>query len=391
MYDFTTVPNRRGTDAVKWSGPQSELPMWIADMDFVTAPEIVAAMQTKVATGIFGYEEPPAAFFQAISDWYAQEHHAHLPQAWQLLTTGVIAALNAVLRQFTHPGDQVVVTAPVYHMFYETVETAGRHVVSADLNYQRETQTYALDFAALKKALAAPTTTAMILCNPHNPIGRIWRRNELLQIAQLCQTNGVLLIADEIHGDLRLDQLDYTPAFSLPIALQQRLITLISPGKTFNLAALHTGVAIVANPQLRQQVAHALAAYNANEPNLLTIPASIAAYTHGHDWLLALRHQLQANYQMAQAAIAALPGVTATPLEATYLMWLDVSAITPDASDLCAFLEAQVGLRLSPGAQFRGNGRAFLRMNIACPPALLTEGLARLHRGCALYPTQRLS
>ncbi|MFD1485532.1 MalY/PatB family protein [Lacticaseibacillus baoqingensis] len=385
MYDFTTVHDRRNSDSVKWAGTQDELPMWIADMDFQTAPEIIAAMQRKVATGIFGYETPPAEFYAAISAWYAQEHHARLPQAWQLYTTGVMPALAALIREFTQPGEQIAVTAPVYHMFYQAIEAAGRQVISADLSYSPITHTYALDFEALAQVLAAPTTTMMILCNPHNPIGRIWSRNELLQIAQLCAANDVLLIADEIHGDLRLTDRDYTPAFTLPDLLQKRLITLLSPGKTFNVAALHTGVAVVSDAPLRARVAHALAIHQVDGPNLLAIPAVIAAYTKGHAWLAALRQQLQANLRTVQTTIAEIPGLACTPLEATYLMWLDVSAMTDDASDLCAFLQANVGLRLSPGAQFRGNGQTFIRMNIACPPALLTTALARLHRGLALY------
>lgn len=383
MFDFTTVPNRRGGDSIKWSGPDNELPMWIADMDFQTAPAVIEALQQKVATGIFGYEEPPHEYFQAVSDWYETRHHAAIPLAWQLFATGVIPALSASIRRVTNAGDNVVVQTPVYNMFFNSIENAGRHVLPAELAYDHATHTYHIDWHVLESTLAEPLTTAMVLCNPHNPIGQIWTRDQLTHIAELCKQYGVTLIADEIHGDLTLNGHEYTPTFSLPEALRQNLITLVSPSKAFNLAAIHAATVIVSNPTLRANIARGLGVYEVNEPNLTAIPASIAAYTKGAEWFDALRQQLNANLQTVQQFD--LGEAIVTPATATYLLWLDISAYTHDSAKLAEFLETKVGLKLNAGADYRGNGHDFLRLNIACPQSLLQEGLTRLQQGLNLY------
>ena len=383
MFDFTTVPNRRGGDSIKWSGPDNELPMWIADMDFQTAPAVIEALQQKVATGIFGYEEPPREYFQAVSDWYETRHHTPIPLDWQLFATGVIPALSASIRRVTNAGDKVVVQTPVYNMFFNSIENAGRHVLPAELTYDRQTHTYYIDWNVLESTLSEPLTTAMVLCNPHNPIGQIWTRDELVHIAQLCKQYGVTLIADEIHGDLTLNGHEYTPTFSLPENLRQNLITLVSPSKAFNLAAIHAATVIVSNPVLRANIARGLGVYEVNEPNLTAIPASIAAYTKGAQWFDALRQQLNANLKAVQQFD--LGDAVVTPATATYLLWLDVSAYTHDSAKLAEFLETKVGLKLNAGADYRGNGHDFLRLNIACPQALLQDGLTRLQQGLNLY------
>lgn len=383
MFDFTTVPNRHGSNSIKWSGPDTELPMWIADMDFQTAPAVIEALQQKVASGIFGYEDVPTAYFQAVSDWYQTRHHAAIPLDWQLFATGVIPALSASIRRVTNAGDNVVVQTPVYNMFFNSIENAGRHVLPAELAYNSQTHTYDIDFATLEAALAEPLTTAMVLCNPHNPIGKIWTRSELEQIAQLCNQNGVTLIADEIHGDLTLGDQAYTPTFSLPEPLRQHLITLVSPSKAFNLAAIHAATVIISNPELRANIARGLGVYEVNEPNLTAIPATIAAYTQGGAWLDELLQQLRTNDQAVRRAD--LGDAIVTPAAATYLLWLDVSAYTHDAANLAAFLETEVGLKLNAGSDYRGNGHDFLRLNIACPSTLLQTGLTRLQQGLNLY------
>lgn len=383
MFDFTTVPNRHGSDSIKWSGPDAELPMWIADMDFQTAPAVIAALQQKVATGIFGYEAPPRDYFQAVSDWYENRHHAAIPLDWQLFATGVIPALSASIRRVTNAGDQVVVQTPVYNMFFNSIENAGRQVLPAELAYDATTHTYRIDWAILEAALAQPKTSAMVLCNPHNPIGQIWTREELVHIAALCQQYGVILIADEIHGDLTLNDHEYTPTFTLPADLRQNLITLVSPSKAFNLAAIHAATVIISNPILRANISRGLGVYEVNEPNLTAIPATIAAYTQGAAWFDALRQQLNANIKTVQQFD--LGDASVTPATATYLLWLDVSAYTHDSDQLAEFLESQVNLKLNAGADYRGNGHDFLRLNIACPPTLLHDGLTRLQQGLNLY------
>lgn len=384
MYDFEHAPQRLHTDSVKWDVKEGELPMWIADMDFATAPEIVAAMQKKLELGAFGYEEPHAAYFNAVADWYDAEHNARPQTDWMIFATGVIPALSAIVRRLSGVGDNVLVQAPVYNMFYHSIENNGRHTLSSDLLYTDGQ--YHIDFTDLEAKLADPLTTMMILCNPHNPVGKIWTLGELTAIAQLCHQYHVVLVSDEIHGDLVRGDRDYVPAFSLPEPLNRGVISLVSPSKTFNVAALHAATVIVPEANLRASVNRGLNMDEVAEPNLLALPGTIAAYTQGHEWLHALRAQLQQNYQQAADFISQkVPGVKVVASDATYLMWLDVSAITDDADTLVAALRKKTGLILSSGAEYRGNGNSFLRMNFACPSAMLADGLQRLQAGIAAY------
>jgi cystathionine beta-lyase len=384
MYDFEHAPQRLHTDSVKWDVQDGELPMWIADMDFATAPEIVAAMQKKLELGAFGYEEPHPAYFNAVADWYASEHNTRPETDWMIFSTGVIPALSAIVRRLSHVGDNVLVQAPVYNIFYNSIENNGRHVLSSDLQYAGGQ--YHIDFTDLETKLADPLTTLMILCNPHNPVGKDWTLGELTAIATLCQEHHVVLIADEIHGDLVLGEHDYTPAFALPKPLNRGVVALVSPSKTFNVAALHAATVIVPNPQLRALVNRGLNTDEVAEPNLLALPGTIAAYTQGHQWLHELRTQLRSNYAQAVAFIAQnVPGVHVVASEATYLLWLDVSAVTHDADALSAVIRQKTGLILSSGAVYRGNGHDFLRLNFACPAAMLADGLERLQAGIAAY------
>lgn len=380
MYDFTHAPQRRGTDSIKWNVKSGELPMWIADMDFVTAPEIVAAMRDKLALGAFGYEEPHADYFNAVADWYKVEHGVRPNPDWMLFATGVVPALSATVRRISNVGDNVLVQAPVYNIFYNSIENSGRHVLSSDLLYQD--QQYHIDFADLEDKLARPLTTMMILCNPHNPIGKVWTRAELTQIATLCLKHHVVLVSDEIHGDLVWGGPDYTPIFALEPALRANTIALVSPSKTFNVAALHAATVIVPDATLRAQVNRGLNTAEVAEPNLLAIPGTIAAYTKGHAWLAALRKQLAANQDQARSFIEQnIPALHVTTSTATYLLWLDTQAVSDDADKLTAYLRQTTGLILSSGTIYRGNGRHFLRLNFACPPAMLKDGLQRLASG----------
>lgn len=386
-YDFTTIPQRRQTDSIKWAVQPNELPMWIADMDFQTAPEIKAAMAAKIQTGIFGYEEPHDDYYQAVIDWYQQEHQAVAKKDWLIFATGVVPALSASVRRLSHVGDNVLVQAPVYNIFYNSIVNNGRHVLSSDLVY-REGQ-YEIDFPDLATKLAEPLTTLMILCNPHNPVGKVWTEAELLKIRELCAQHQVTLISDEIHGDLVLHGPDYRPVFALADAENYQTVSLVSPSKTFNVAALHAATAIVPNAALRAQVNRGLNTDEVAEPNLLAIPGTIAAYTQGHAWLAALKDQLRQNYQQVATFVSAqVPEIKLVASQATYLVWLDCSALKLPADELAAKLREKTGLILSAGSIYGGNGDHFLRMNIACPASVVHDGLTRLQRGItALKPT----
>ena len=383
-YDFVNAPDRSTTDSVKWHVKKGDLPMSIADMDFKTAPEIIAAMKEKISLGVFGYEWPENDYFNAVADWYEKEH-GHRPQEeWLIFTTGVVPAISAVVRRISHIGDNVLVQAPVYNVFYNSIENNGRHVLSNDLQF--DGSNYTVDWEDLEQKLALPLTTLMIFCNPHNPVGKVWTQAEVQKIADLCFKHHVVLLSDEIHGDLVREGPGYTPAFSVNGPARDNVISLVSPSKTFNVAALHAATAIVPNNNLRAMVNRGLNSDEIAEPNLLAIPGTIAAYEHGHDWLQALIKQLNVNFTYAQEFIGNnLPQVKVVSGKATYLIWLDVEQISTDSQELADYLEKKTGLVLSPGSIYRGNGHNFLRMNLACPLAMVKDGLERLKTGLNQY------
>ena len=383
-YDFVNAPDRRDTDSVKWHVKKGDLPMSIADMDFKTAPEIITAMKRKVDRGVFGYEWPEDDYFKAVADWYEKEHGHRPQQEWMIFTTGVVPAISAIVRRVSHIGDNVLVQAPVYNVFYNSIENNGRHVLSNDLQFDGEN--YAINWDDLEQKLALPLTTLMIFCNPHNPIGKVWTQKEVQKVADLCYQHHVVLLSDEIHGDLVRKGSGYTPAFSVNNPARENVVSLVSPSKTFNVAALHAATAIVPNSNLRAMVNRGLNSDEVAEPNLLAIPGTIAAYEHGHNWLEALIKQLNANFAYAEKFINKnFPQVKVVAGAATYLIWLDVSQVSSDSQKLAEFLEKTTGLVLSPGSIYRGNGHDFLRMNLACPLTMVKDGLERLKMGLTDY------
>ncbi len=383
-FDFVNAPDRSNTDSVKWHVKKGDLPMSIADMDFKTAPEIIVAMKRKVDLGVFGYEWPEDDYFKAVADWYEKEHGHRPQQEWLIFTTGVVPAISAIVRRVSHIGDNVLVQAPVYNVFYNSIENNGRHVLSNNLQFDGEN--YAINWDDLEQKLALPLTTLMIFCNPHNPIGKVWTQEEVQKVAELCYQHHVILLSDEIHGDLVRKGPDYTPTFSANGPARENVISLVSPSKTFNVAALHAATAIVPNSNLRAMVNRGLNSDEVAEPNLLAIPGTIAAYEHGHDWLEALIKQLNVNFTYAEEFINKnLPQVKVVTGAATYLIWLDVSQISSDSQKLAEFLEKTTGLVLSPGSIYRGNGHNFLRINLACPLTMVKNGLERLKVGLTDY------
>lgn len=379
-FDFTTVPNRKHTDSVKWNIKNGELPMWIADMDFKTAPVIREAMAQKIKLGAFGYEMPKQDYFNAVADWYETEHHYRPQTKWMIFTTGVVPAISAIVRRISHIGDNVLVQEPVYNIFYNSIENNGRHVLSSNLKFDGES--YHINWQDLEAKLSLPLTTLMIFCNPHNPIGKVWTRDEVSRIANLCAKHHVVLLSDEIHGDLIRKGIDYTPSYSIEGSAKNKVISLVSPSKTFNVAALHAATAIVPNENLRQMVSRGLNSDEVAEPNLLAIPATIAAYEKGHEWLHALLKQLNINFTYAEKFIAKnIPQIKVIKGTATYLMWLDVQKVSADSASLAEFIRQETGLILSAGNIYRGDGHDFLRVNLACPLALVKDGMKRLADG----------
>ena len=379
-YDFETVPDRHNVDSIKWNVKPDELPMWIADMDFEVAPEIIEAMEKKIQISAFGYEWPGDDYFNAVIDWQKREHGQNAKKDWLIFVNGVVPAISSIVRRVAHTGDNVLVQEPVYNIFYNSIENNGRHVLSNDLIFSENK--YQINWQDLEEKLADPLTTLMIFCNPHNPIGKVWTKDEVQKVADLCYKHHVVLLSDEIHGDLVREGIDYTPSYSVKGEAQNNVISLISPSKTFNVVALHAATAIIPDNNLRHVVDRGLNSDEIAEPNLLAIPATIAAYEKGHEWLMQLKLQLQKNFAYTGEKINAnLPEIKIIPSTATYLMWLDVSAITTDSQKLVDYLKKETGLIVSAGNIYRGNGSHFIRINLACPMKLVKDGIRRLITG----------
>lgn len=386
QYDFDTILNRKATNSEKWAVKDGALPMTTADMDFKTAPEITQAMVDKIQLGAFGYEYPTKEYFAAVTDWYNKEHHAPVDPEWMRFMTGVIPGITASVHHFSHEGDNVLMMEPIYNTFYNSILNSGRHVLASQQLYDQESHTYHVDWYDLEDKLADPLTTLMILCNPHNPTGYVWTKDELIHILSLANRHGVIVISDEIHGDLVLDGPDYTPTFSLPSEITTNLITLVSTSKTFNLAALHAATGIVPNPILRERFNRAINKYEVAEPNLLAIPATIAAYRHGSEWLHQLKKYVLANRRYLETFIKKqLPALHVVPGTATYLVWIDTSAVADDSKELADFIRQDSGLVINPGVYYHGNGKGFIRINIAYPRKQVEDAMERLARAIKHY------
>ena len=381
MFDFDTPVSRKNTDSLKWDLRDCRYPLWVADMDFVAAPPVREALAAKLATGVYGYQLVPADFAPAVADWWRTRHGWAVDPSWVIFTTGVVPAVTTLVKCLTNVGDNVVLFTPVYDIFFHSVENTGRRVLECPLSYDGA---YSVDWADLEAKLAHPHTTLMILCNPHNPTGQVWSEKDLTSIGNLCQKHGVTVLSDEIHCDLTLPSVDYCPYGRTPYGLGA--VTCVSASKAFNLAGLQGAAVIVPNLHLRERVERALNACEVAEPNVLAAVGTVAAFRQGAAWLEELRAYLYANRLSLVAYLAeALPEAHVVEQQATYLVWVDMSRLLADTTALCAYLRKECGVWVTAGAQYRGNGASFVRINVACPRASLLDGLRAFVEGTRRY------
>ncbi|MEO3944869.1 MalY/PatB family protein [Gorillibacterium sp. CAU 1737] len=384
-FDFDKMTNRFDTNSYKWDVGLEELPLWVADMDFETAPPIAEAIRKRAEHRIYGYNRIPDTYYQAVAEWWRQRHHFNVDPKWVLFCTGVVPAISSIVRKITEPGDQVLVLTPVYNIFFNSIVNNGRTPLVSELIYQNHQ--YEIDYEDLEQKLADPSTTLMIFCNPHNPIGMVWDRYTLERVGNLCLKHGVVILSDEIHCDLTHPDKTYTPFASISKEIAQHSITCVAPTKTFNLAGLQTSSIIVPNAELRSRVNRGINTDEVAEPNAFAIDAAIAAFTEGGPWLNALLAYLMENKRLIESFVAgSLPEVQVIASDATYLAWLDCGAVTKDAKLLAAFIRKETGLFVSEGSVYRGNGGHFLRLNYACPRERLEDGLQRLKKGIDAFP-----
>lgn len=378
-YDFDNVPERRGTDSLKWAVGPDELPMWVADMDFPAAPEILDALRARLDHGIFGYFELPDAWYDAYITWWRECHGLVIQREWLVFSLGVVASVRSLIRALTPPDGKVLLQTPVYNAFFHCIETAGARMAESPLQY--EGGRYRIDFADLEAKLADPETTLMVLCNPHNPVGRIWTADELARIGELCSRHGVTVISDEIHCDITAPGVGYVPFASVNETCRDISITCISPTKAFNLAGLLTSAVFAADPGLREKVRSALGSDGVNAANTFAAPAAVSAFREGGAWLDELRAYVWENRRLVEETLAReLPAVKVVSGEATYLLWVDVSALTGDVAAWTKRLREETGLFVIPGIWYGAPGEGFFRWNIACPRATMEDALSRLLR-----------
>lgn len=378
-YDFNELIPRKGSHSYKWDSDADDriLPMWIADMDFRTAPAVIKALERRVRHGVFGYTKVPAAYYDAVTGWFARRYHFVVRPEWILCTTGVVPALSAAVMALTTPGDRVIIQTPVYNCFFSSIRNNGCEIVVNELIY--ENQTYQIDYEDLERKAADPKAKLMLLCNPHNPAGRAWTRDELIRIGEICLRHEVIVVSDEIHCDLVYSEHQHTPFASLGEAFSLHSVTCTSPSKSFNLAGLQAANMIISDESLRRKIDKALNVNEVCEINPFAIETLMAAYNEGEAWLEELKEYLYENYLYLHEFISLhLPDLKVTRLEATYLVWIDCRALHRSSADIAKQLLEEEHLRINEGPLYGASGEGFIRMNIACPRSLLVEGLERL-------------
>lgn len=376
-YDFDKTIDRRATNSYKWdSAPDGVLPMWVADMDFRTAPAIIDALQKRVAHGIFGYTRVPDAYYDAVTSWFSRRHGWDIDREWIIYTSGVVPAVSAVIKAMTVPGDKVIVQTPVYNCFFSSIRNNGCEIVSNPL--RRTADTYEMDFDALEHCAADPRAKVMLLCNPHNPAGRVWTPDELTRLGNICLRNGVTVVADEIHCELVYQGFKYTPFASLSDAFLHRSVTCVSPSKAFNIAGLQIANIVAFDNDLRSRIDKAININEVCDVNPFGVAATIAAYNEGEEWLNQLVDYLHGNYEaMAEFCRRELPEFPITRLEGTYLVWMDCSSLGMPSDALEHALLDDARLWLNAGTMYGAEGEGYMRWNIACPRSVMLDGLNR--------------
>ena len=396
-YDFDSIIDRWNTDSYKWNIREGELPMWVADMDFEVAPEIKEAMNERIEHGVFGYSVIPDRWYEAYQNWWRERHHFDIEKNWLVFCTGVVPAISTCVRKLTEVGDNVLVQTPVYNIFFNSIRNNARNIVASPLKLT--SLHYEMDFDDLEKKLSDHKTTLMLLCNPQNPSGMIWDKDTLLKVGELCARYDVIVLSDEIHCDITEPGTEYVPFASVAPVCRDNSVTCISASKAFNMAGLQSAAVVVPDKELRRKVWRALNTDEVAEPNSFAVTSTVAAFEKGGAWLDELREYIADNRRLVRDYINAnIPELSLIEGKATYLLWIDARKIinaakssvdngrdTSDKKKLSEFIREKTGLYLSDGEEYGTEG--FLRMNVACPRSVVSEGLRRLEAGVRAYIT----
>lgn len=383
-FNFDQEVKRKSTNCKKWDSVQevfgSEvLPFWIADMDFTAPPAVVEALVQAAQHGVYGYPRLKESFYSSICNWVGQRHNWEINPEWLVLAPGVVTSISAAILTLTQPGDEIIIQTPVYPPFFHVITDNDRRVVENPLR-RRSDGYYEMDFDDLEAKLTSKVK-AFLLCSPHNPVGRVWRKDELERLYALCAERNIVVISDEIHCDLVYSGQKHVPLASLQSSSADKIITLMAPSKTFNIAGLHCSYLIVPDRKLRKQLQRFFQALDMGKSNVFGLAAAEAAYTEGRAWLDELIPYLEGNGDLlVQFIQEKLPKLQVVKPEATYLAWLDCSSLKEHVDSIPEFFVQQARLGLNPGGTFGTVGEGFMRLNFGCPRPMLQQGLKQLEQ-----------
>jgi len=386
-YNFDEIIDRTNYHSVKWDElkthfgdiPEDVLPMWIADMEFRSPKPVIEAINKAAEHGIYGYTSRPDSYYQAIIDWMEKRHNWKVKKDWLVFSPGVVPALSFIIRAFTQPGDKVVVQPPVYYPFFRVIENNGCRIVNNPLKLSN--RKYFMDYDDLERKVDDPRVKLLILCSPHNPVGRVWQKEELIILGEICLKQNVIIVSDEIHADILFKGYKHAPFASISPAFAHNSITCTAPSKTFNLAGLQTSTIIIPNKKYYKIYNNVLDSLALNENNVFGLVALEAAYRYGEEWLEQLLSYLNGNLEFLMKYFKErIPKIKVIKPEGTYLIWLDCRQLKLNTKDLNNFMIKKVGVALDDGYWFGTEGKGFMRINIACPRSFLEEGLKRIER-----------
>ena len=384
QYDFDTYIDRRGTSCIKWDfgmerkGRDDLLPLWVADMDFKLPDEIVSDITNRASQGVFGYTDPKADYFDAVNGWFERRHGFKVDHDWITITHGVVYGIVLAIRAFTEPGEAVMIQQPVYYPFAESVRVNKRKLVNNQLVYKDGK--YEIDFDDFEKKIVEEKVKLFLLCSPHNPVGRVWSRDELIRIADICKRHDVYVFADEIHSDFIYSSFAHTSYMTLGDGYRDKLILGTSPSKTFNMAGLQVANIIIPNKDVREKFRYENMITGYSQCNAVGLEATKSVYTKGDKWVDELIEYLEGNLSFVRDFLKEkLPKVKLVEPEGTYLIWLDFSKITDSHKELEDLIVDKAHLWLDPGIIFGKETSLFERINIACPRSILKQAMEQLY------------
>lgn len=386
-YNFDEHVNRRHTNSYKWDLMDGDdvIPMWVADMDFQAAKPIRDALARRVEQGVFGYELVPDEYYKAVISWFERRHQWKINREWMLYTTGVVPALSCSIKALTLPGEKVLVLTPVYNCFFSSILNQGCQIAESEL--VREGDSYRIDFEDFERKCADEKVSVFVLCNPHNPAGRVWTPEELQHLNDICMRHHVKVISDEIHCELIMPGYKFTPFASVSAECLDNSVTLNSPSKSFNIAGLQMANIICKNEEWRRRIDRVINIFEVCDVNSFAPLAVQTAYNEGEEWLDQLNEYISGNYaELKKIFHEYMPKIEILRLEGTYLVWADISALEFTSDELTEKLLKEGRVYVNSGTMYgRKAGQGYIRINIACPRDTMTEGLIRMAKVLAPY------